>query len=79
MARPAHTDGRRAATAVTGSARRLADALFARGIVLRCGSGHGIAEEAPGACKDVTAVGAAEQAGMARIVGRLKPLVCIKG
>jgi RNA-splicing ligase RtcB len=41
---------------------------------------HGTAEEAPGACKDVTAVvNATEHAGLARIVARLSPLICIKG
>jgi tRNA-splicing ligase RtcB len=41
---------------------------------------RGIAEEAPGAYKDVTAVvEAADQAGLARIVARLEPLICIKG
>jgi tRNA-splicing ligase RtcB (3'-phosphate/5'-hydroxy nucleic acid ligase) len=39
-----------------------------------------VAEEAPGAYKDVGAVvRAAENAGLARRVARLRPLVCIKG
>jgi tRNA-splicing ligase RtcB len=39
-----------------------------------------VAEEAPGAYKDVAAVvEAAEKAGIARKVARLKPMVCIKG
>jgi tRNA-splicing ligase RtcB len=39
-----------------------------------------VAEEAPGAYKDVTAVvDAAEAAGLAKKVARLEPLVCIKG
>jgi tRNA-splicing ligase RtcB len=39
-----------------------------------------VAEEAPGAYKDVGAVvDAAEQAGLARKVARVRPLVCIKG
>lgn len=58
------------------------DELAARGIVIR-GHGHGlkgIAEEAPGAYKDVTAiVESAERAGLARTVARLEPLICIKG
>jgi tRNA-splicing ligase RtcB len=41
---------------------------------------RGIAEEAPGAYKDITAVvDAADQAGLARKVARLRPLVCVKG
>ncbi len=43
-------------------------------------SSRGVAEEAPGAYKDVGAVvAAAEQAGLARRVARLRPLICIKG
>jgi len=39
-----------------------------------------VAEEAPGAYKDVTeVVNAADRAGLARKVARLEPLVCIKG
>jgi tRNA-splicing ligase RtcB len=39
-----------------------------------------VAEEAPGAYKDVSAViEAADHAGLARKVAKLKPLVCIKG
>jgi tRNA-splicing ligase RtcB len=39
-----------------------------------------VAEEAPGAYKDVTeVVEAADRAGLARVVARLEPLVCIKG
>ena len=41
---------------------------------------RGVAEEAPGAYKDVTAVVmAGEQASLARRVARLRPLICIKG
>jgi tRNA-splicing ligase RtcB len=54
--------------------------LAARGIQIRSPSLRGIAEEAPGAYKDVTAVvDAAQAAGLARKVARLEPLVCIKG
>ncbi len=56
------------------------DDLAARGILIRSPSPRGVAEEAPGAYKDVTAVvDAAEAAGLARKVARLEPLVCIKG
>jgi len=62
------------------SGRKLVDELAARGILIRSPSMRGVAEEAPGAYKDVTAVvAAAEQAGLARRVARLRPLICIKG
>lgn len=60
--------------------RQLIDDLAAEGIEIRSPSLRGIAEEAPGAYKDVSAVvNAADQAGLARKVARLKPMICIKG
>jgi tRNA-splicing ligase RtcB len=60
--------------------RQVQDELAARGIVVRSPSLRGLAEEAPGAYKDVDAVvEAAEHAGLARRVARLEPVVCIKG
>jgi tRNA-splicing ligase RtcB len=60
--------------------RRVVDDLAARGILIRSPSLRGVAEEAPGAYKDVAAVvGAADAAGLAHRVARLEPLVCIKG
>lgn len=60
--------------------RQVVDELAARGIVIRSQSPRGVAEEAPGAYKDVSAVvDAAEHAGLARKVARLAPVVCIKG
>ena len=60
--------------------RQVIDELASRGIIVRSPSSRGIAEEAPGAYKDVTAVvDAAHAAGLARKVARLEPLVCIKG
>jgi tRNA-splicing ligase RtcB len=54
--------------------------LAERGILVRSPSLRGIAEEAPGAYKDVTeVVEAADRAGLAHIVARLEPMVCIKG
>jgi tRNA-splicing ligase RtcB len=54
--------------------------LASRGVLIRSRSMRGIAEEAPGAYKDVTAVvEAADQAGLARLVARLEPLICVKG
>ena len=60
--------------------RALVDELAARGILIRSPSLRGVAEEAPGAYKDVSAVvEASHQAGLARKVARLEPLIVIKG
>lgn len=60
--------------------RQVIDELAARGIIVRSPSPRGVAEEAPGAYKDVRAVvDAADRAGLSRKVARLDPLVCIKG
>ena len=62
------------------SGRQIVDELAARGILVRSRSMRGVAEEAPGAYKDVGAVVlAAERAGLARRVARLRPVICIKG
>lgn len=62
------------------SGRKVVDDLAAEGILVRSPSTRGVAEEAPGAYKDVGAVvAAAEQAGLARRIARLRPLICIKG
>jgi tRNA-splicing ligase RtcB (3'-phosphate/5'-hydroxy nucleic acid ligase) len=64
----------------TWKGRQVIDELAARGIQIRSRSSRGIAEEAPGAYKDVSAVvDAADAAGLARKVARLEPLICIKG
>jgi len=60
--------------------RQVVDELAERGIIVRSPSSRGVAEEAPGAYKDVSAVvKASEQAGLAKRVARLKPVICIKG
>jgi tRNA-splicing ligase RtcB len=60
--------------------RQVIDELAARGIIVRSPSSRGVAEEAPGAYKDVTAVvDAADRTGLSRKVARLEPLVCVKG
>ena len=60
--------------------RELTDELGRRGIIIRSPSSRGVAEEAPGAYKDVNAVvEASEKAGLSRRVARLEPLICIKG
>jgi tRNA-splicing ligase RtcB len=60
--------------------RAVVDDLARRGILIRSPSLRGVAEEAPGAYKDVSAVvDAAHAAGLAGKVARLEPLICIKG
>jgi tRNA-splicing ligase RtcB len=54
--------------------------LAGQGVLIRSHSMRGVAEEAPGAYKDVSAVvEAADRAGLALTVARLEPVVCIKG
>jgi tRNA-splicing ligase RtcB (3'-phosphate/5'-hydroxy nucleic acid ligase) len=63
---------------VTGA--ELRRQLEARGIVVRCPSNQGLAEEAPFAYKDVERVAAViERAGIATRVARLRPLGVVKG
>ncbi len=70
---------RRAAKKRWQGNRVIAD-LASRGILIRSPSLRGVAEEAPGAYKEVSAVvDASDRAGLARKVAKLKPLVCIKG
>jgi tRNA-splicing ligase RtcB len=60
--------------------RKVVTDLAGRGILVRSPSLRGVAEEAPDAYKDVSAVvDAADTARLARKVARLEPLVCIKG
>ena len=60
--------------------RQLVDRLHERGILIRSPSLRGVAEEAPEAYKDVDAIARiTEEAGLARRVARLRPLVCVKG
>jgi tRNA-splicing ligase RtcB len=60
--------------------RQVVDELAARGIIVRTPSMRGVAEEAPGAYKDVAAVvDAADGARLSCKVARLEPVVCIKG
>ncbi|HEY0721201.1 MAG TPA: RtcB family protein, partial [Gammaproteobacteria bacterium] len=59
---------------------RVVEELAQRGILIRSPSMRGVAEEAPGAYKDVNdVVRAADLAGLAHTVARLEPMVCIKG
>jgi tRNA-splicing ligase RtcB len=60
--------------------KKVVEDLEARGILIRSPSLRGVAEEAPGAYKDVTeVVEATERAGLARRVAKLLPVVTIKG
>jgi tRNA-splicing ligase RtcB (3'-phosphate/5'-hydroxy nucleic acid ligase) len=78
-----HGAGRRLSR--TGARKRITGAelrreLAAQGIVVRCPSNKGLAEEAPFAYKDVErVVGVVERAGLARRVARLRPLGVVKG
>ena len=64
----------------TWRGREVVDELAQRGILVRSPSMRGVAEDAPGAYKDVsTVVDAANDAGLSRKVARLEPVVCIKG
>ena len=60
--------------------REVVERLAREGVAVRTPSFRGVAEEAPGAYKDVAeVVEATAAAGLARIVARVRPLVCIKG
>ena len=60
--------------------REIVDQLAAAGIIVRSPSSRGVAEEAPGAYKDIDAVvAAAHDAGLARKAATLAPVICIKG
>ena len=60
--------------------RELVNSLAREGVIVKSPSLRGVAEEAPGAYKDVSAVAdAADGAGLSRKVARLEPMVCIKG
>jgi len=60
--------------------RQVIDGLADQGVVIRSPSMRGLAEEAPGAYKDVSAVvEASHRAGLARKVAKLRPIICIKG
>jgi len=69
----------------TGARKRIQGAelrrqLEADGIVVRCASNRGLAEEAPFAYKDVErVVSVVERAGLASRVARLRPIGVVKG
>ncbi len=78
-----HGAGRRMSRAgarreITGA--QLRRELEAQGIVVRCPSARGLAEEAPFAYKDVNrVVGVVERVGLAGPVARLRPIGVVKG
>jgi tRNA-splicing ligase RtcB len=54
--------------------------LAEQGIIIRGASVRGVAEEAPGAYKDVNeVVDATDKAELAKKVAKLEPMVCVKG
>jgi len=60
--------------------RSVVEDMAERGIVVKSPSLRGVAEEAPGAYKDVTrVVQVADAAGLARRVARLEPVIVLKG
>ena len=62
------------------SGREIVKSLAHKGIIIKSASFKGIAEEAPGAYKDViTVADATEKAGLAKKVAKLAPLICVKG
>jgi tRNA-splicing ligase RtcB len=64
----------------TWHGRDVVEQLARRKIIVRGVSFRGIAEEAPGAYKDVDViVDVTEKAGLARKVAKLEPLICVKG
>lgn len=64
----------------TWNGRQLIDSLREQGIIVRSPSSRGVAEEAPGAYKDVASVvDIADHVGLARKVAELRPMICIKG
>ena len=62
------------------SGREIIKSLAHKGIIIKSASFKGIAEEAPGAYKDViTVADATEKASLAKKVAKLVPLICVKG
>ncbi len=60
--------------------REVINHLAQKGILIRSVSYRGVAEEAPGAYKDVNAVAdAAAKALLSKKVAKLQPLICVKG
>jgi len=63
-----------------GSGQTIKKELEDRGIIIRCLSARGLAEEAPMAYKDIhNVVDVVVKAGLAKLVARLKPMGVVKG
>lgn len=70
----------RHAAAKKWKGKEVIEDLKRKNILIRSSSYRGIAEEAPGAYKDVEqVVDVAQQAGLAKKVAKLVPLICVKG
>jgi tRNA-splicing ligase RtcB len=70
----------RTAAIAHAQGRRIDRELAAQGIIARCRSWKGLAEEQPAAYKDVSlVVDVVHRAGLARKVARLRPLGVVKG
>ncbi len=62
------------------SGRQVVEQLAREGVLVKSPSWRGVAEEAPGAYKDVSAVvDAAQDAHLSKKIAKLRPLICIKG
>lgn len=62
------------------SKRQISEELASRGVIARAASRRGLAEEQPGAYKDVNAVvDVVAEAGLSKKVARLRPVGVIKG
>ncbi|MFS8908647.1 RtcB family protein, partial [Synechococcus sp. OH2] len=60
--------------------QEIIEQLRRRGVIVRSPSLRGVAEEAPQAYKNIDkVVRAADQAKIAKLVARLRPILCIKG
>jgi tRNA-splicing ligase RtcB len=70
----------RTAAVKAARGRSIADELRGRGILARASGRESLAEEMSEAYKDVTdVVHVVEQAGLSRVVARLRPLAVVKG
>ena len=70
----------RTAAVANAQGRRIDRELADRGVMARCRSWRGLAEEQPAAYKDVNlVVNVVDQAGLARKVARLRPIGVVKG
>jgi tRNA-splicing ligase RtcB len=70
----------RTAAAKQWHGKDVARKLEQQGVFIRSASMRGLAEEAPGAYKDVSeVVEVSHQLGLATKVAKLVPLICVKG